>query len=50
MADDLRELLASRGGVTEEDLQVKGWSGQQIALHSAKARELAHRASTKRAS
>ena len=50
MADDLRELLAAHGGVTEEDLQVRGWTGRQITLHATKARELAHRHSAKRAS
>ena len=50
MADDLRELLAARGGVTEDDLQVRGWTNRQITLHATKARELAHRHSSKRAS
>lgn len=50
MADDLRELLASHGGVTQDDLQVRGWSISQISAHAVRARELAHRHSAKRAS
>lgn len=42
MAEDMREGAAVAGGVTIDDLAVRGWTAAQIAAHSANARTLAY--------
>jgi hypothetical protein len=41
MADDFRQLVASKGGVESEDLAVLGWTQAQINTHGHQARTLA---------
>ena len=41
MADDMREGAYREGGVTEEDLKVKGWTAGQIKRLAEPARHLA---------
>lgn len=41
MADDMREAAYREGGVTEDDLKVKGWTPAQIKRLGDDARQLA---------
>lgn len=41
MAEDMREATYREGGVTEDDLKVKGWSAGQIKRLGDDARQLA---------
>lgn len=43
MADDMREGAYREGGVTEDDLKVKGWTAAQIKRLGEDARHLAQR-------
>lgn len=43
MADDMREGSYREGGVTEDDLKVKGWTVAQIKRLSDDARQVAQR-------
>lgn len=42
MADDLRVLCANAGGVVEDDLELLGWSRQQVTAFGRRARERAN--------
>jgi hypothetical protein len=42
MADDLRTFVANCGAVLEEDLELIGWTPQQIAAHGRAARARAY--------
>ncbi|UGY14170.1 hypothetical protein HAP48_0037280 [Bradyrhizobium septentrionale] len=41
MADDMREASYREGGLTEDDLERKGFTRAQIKAHAADARALA---------
>lgn len=43
MAEDMREGAYREGGVTENDLMVRGWTAEQIKRIAAPARQLAQR-------
>lgn len=43
MAEDMREGAYREGGVTEDDLKVKGWTPAQIKRLSDDARQVAQR-------
>ncbi len=38
MADDMRDASQREGGVTREDLELLGWTPQQVTDHGVKAR------------
>jgi len=42
MADDLRTFAANLGTVTEADLELMGWTPNQLATHGAVARRRAY--------
>jgi hypothetical protein len=48
MADDLRVFTANAGAVTENDLEVLGWTRAQVVAHGAAARERATREAANR--
>ncbi|QUS40598.1 hypothetical protein RPMA_18450 [Tardiphaga alba] len=45
MADDMRQFGQREGGVSRDDLELLGWTSQQVDLHSSDARTLALRLS-----
>lgn len=42
MADDMRHISACQDSVTEDDLELLGWTSEQIAAHRREAARLAH--------
>jgi hypothetical protein len=42
MAEDLRLFIFNIGCATEADLEILGWTKAQMALHGARAREIAN--------
>jgi hypothetical protein len=48
MADDLRIFTANAGAVTENDLEVLGWTRAQVQAYGAAARERATREASNR--
>lgn len=48
MALDFSTFAAAAGSISEQDLEILGWTPAQVALHASAARQIAHRRSAAR--
>jgi hypothetical protein len=43
MAHDFQTFTANAGSINQDDLEILGWTGTQVALHASDARRFANR-------